>query len=106
MQGVTTLTLERGKYTTGRRSASVPQLFCIGGTAQGKFAPNVVQCYNRGFDGRDVQWECKATMSSDYQFGKVSVLFIDFFNFIYRFWCLAKATNIPTIRTFWPVRVA
>jgi len=31
----------------------------------------VVQCYNRGFDGRDVQWECKAEMTSDYQFGKV-----------------------------------
>jgi hypothetical protein len=71
LRDVQTLTLYRGQYTTGRRSSPVPQLQCIGGTAAGKFSPKSVQCYNRGFDGRDVQWECKAEMSNDFQFGRV-----------------------------------
>ncbi|VDN23166.1 unnamed protein product [Gongylonema pulchrum] len=57
---VTTLTLHQGQYTTGRRSPSIPQIQCV------------VQCYNRGFDGLDVQWECKAEMSDEYEFGKVT----------------------------------
>uniref|UniRef100_A0A914CRI5 Store-operated calcium entry-associated regulatory factor n=1 Tax=Acrobeloides nanus TaxID=290746 RepID=A0A914CRI5_9BILA len=73
LRDVQTLTLYRGQYTTGRRSSPVPQLQCIGGTAAGKYSPKSVQCYNRGFDGRDVQWECKAEMSDDFQFGRISV---------------------------------
>ncbi|VDN43801.1 unnamed protein product [Gongylonema pulchrum] len=69
---VTTLTLHQGQYTTGRRSPSIPQIQCVGGSARGKFEPRVVQCYNRGFDGLDVQWECKAEMSDEYEFGKVT----------------------------------
>merc|ERR1712107_836979 len=36
--------------------------------------PQVVQCYNRGWDGRDVQWECKADMEGTVRFGKVEVI--------------------------------
>ncbi|VDP18079.1 unnamed protein product [Onchocerca flexuosa] len=68
---VSTLTLYRDKYTTGRRSASIPQIQCVGGSAKGKFEPRVVQCYNRGYDGNDVQWECKAEMSDQYEFGEL-----------------------------------
>ncbi|CAD5215863.1 unnamed protein product [Bursaphelenchus xylophilus] len=73
LRDVTSVTLKRGEYTTGRRSSSVPQLQCVGGTAYGKFSPKVVQCYNRGFDGVDVQWECKAEMPDQYEFGKITV---------------------------------
>lgn len=73
LREVTSLTLHRGEYTAGRRSAPVPQLECIGGTAYGRFSPKTVQCYNRGWDGSDVQWECKAEMPLDYQFGKIEV---------------------------------
>ncbi|KAI1703548.1 SOCE-associated regulatory factor of calcium homoeostasis domain-containing protein [Ditylenchus destructor] len=73
LRDVTSITLNRGVYTNGRRSAPVPQLQCTGGTANGKYAPKTVQCYNRGFDGVDVQWECKADMPLDFQFGKISV---------------------------------
>ena len=31
------------------------QLKCVGGTAANEFKPQVVQCYNRGGDGYDVQ---------------------------------------------------
>lgn len=34
----------------------------------------VVQCYNKGYDGVDVQWECKAEMNSQYEFGEVNFL--------------------------------
>ena len=44
-----------------------------GGAARGKYSPKVVQCYNRGFDGLSVQWECKAEMSVRYKFGRVEV---------------------------------
>uniref|UniRef100_A0A0R3S3Z8 Store-operated calcium entry-associated regulatory factor n=1 Tax=Elaeophora elaphi TaxID=1147741 RepID=A0A0R3S3Z8_9BILA len=70
---VSTLTLYRDKYTTGRRSAPIPQIQCVGGSAKGKFEPRVVQCYNRGYDGIDVQWECKAEMSDQYEFGEIRV---------------------------------
>ena len=58
----------------GRRSSPVPQLKCVGGSAQGHFNPQAVQCYNRGFDGQDVQWECKADMDNLYRFGSVEVI--------------------------------
>ncbi|VDM95408.1 unnamed protein product [Thelazia callipaeda] len=67
---VSTLTLYRDKVTTGRRSSPIPQIQCVGGSAKGQFQPKVVQCYNRGYDGFDVQWECKAEMSDQYEFGE------------------------------------
>lgn len=33
----------------------------------------MVQCYNRGSDGIDVQWECKTDMDNAYRFGQISV---------------------------------
>jgi len=73
LRDITALTLQSGMYTTGRRSAPVSQLKNTGGTASGKFVPKVVQCYNRGFDGKDVQWECVSEMSADYKFGRIDV---------------------------------
>ncbi|CAI8028369.1 Store-operated calcium entry-associated regulatory factor [Geodia barretti] len=102
LKEVTALTLEQGKMTTGRRSSPVQQvsfslspsllpshivlilscavcvcvqLKCVGGSAGCSYGsqPRVVQCHNRGFDGYDVQWECKAELDSKYQFGKIQV---------------------------------
>jgi len=74
LKDVDVLTLYQGRQTNGRRSSPVMQLQCKGGTAGcGKFIPEVVQCYNRGSDGLDVQWECKADMDSKYRFGRISV---------------------------------
>ncbi|KAH3809167.1 store-operated calcium entry-associated regulatory factor-like [Dreissena polymorpha] len=71
---VQVLTLHHGQMTQARRSSPVPQLKCLGGTAGcTAFKPNVVQCYNRGSDGYDVQWECKTDMDNSYRFGKVEV---------------------------------
>lgn len=68
------LTLTRGQYTTARRSHAVLQLQCVGGTAGcNTFVPQVVQCYNRGSDGYDVQWECKSDMDNAYRFGQIAV---------------------------------
>ena len=55
LKDVSAITLRHGAMTTGRRSAPVPQLKCVGGSAYGKFTPQVVQCRNVGFDGQDVQ---------------------------------------------------
>lgn len=74
LKDVNTLTLYQGKMTNGRRSAPVPQLSCHGGTAGcHAFVPDVVQCYNRGSDGLDVQWECKTEMPNEFKFGKIQV---------------------------------
>lgn len=71
---IQTLTLKSGMMTNARRSAAVPQLKCVGGTAGcNTFKPQVVQCYNRGSDGYDVQWECKTDMDNAYRFGSVDV---------------------------------
>ncbi|XP_069128119.1 store-operated calcium entry-associated regulatory factor-like [Argopecten irradians] len=74
LSDVKTLTLYNGKMTNSRRSAPVPQLKCVGGSAGcGAFVPQVVQCTNRGSDGYDVQWECKTDMDNAYRFGRVEV---------------------------------
>ncbi|KAL1439441.1 hypothetical protein MTO96_010255 [Rhipicephalus appendiculatus] len=67
------LTFRQGLYTTARRSPSVPQLNCRGGSAGCQDQPSVVKCYNRGTNGRDVQWECKAEMNDTQKFGTIQV---------------------------------
>ena len=52
----------------------MPQLSCVGGSGRGGgHQPRVVQCYNRGWDGQAVQWECKADLNTKVRFGKVEV---------------------------------
>ena len=63
----------KGRMTTGRRSAPISQTACTGGDACHLFAPATIQCLNRGFDGSEVQWECKADMDTDFRFGSVTV---------------------------------
>merc|ERR1719391_244622 len=74
LQDIQVLTLHQGKMTTGRRSSPVPQLNCVGRGARGLFNPQVVQCYNRGWDGLDVQWECKTDLDMDYRLGSINVV--------------------------------
>ncbi|XP_033830665.1 store-operated calcium entry-associated regulatory factor [Periophthalmus magnuspinnatus] len=74
LRDIQVLTLYRGRYTTGRRTSPVPQLQCVGGSAGcHAFTPEVVQCQNKGWDGVDVQWECKTDMDNAYRFGRVEV---------------------------------
>ena len=74
LEEVQVLTLVRGAMTTGRRSSPVPQLTCVGGTGRHEEQPDRVQCYNRGSDGRGVQWECKADMDGGLRFGAIEVV--------------------------------
>ncbi|KAM6429740.1 store-operated calcium entry-associated regulatory factor [Rhynochetos jubatus] len=73
LREVQALTLHRGQYTASRRTAAVPQLQCTGGSAGCSRAPEVVQCYNKGWDGHDVQWQCKADLENTYRFGRIEV---------------------------------
>ncbi|NXK61893.1 SARAF factor, partial [Sylvietta virens] len=73
LRDVEALTLHRGQYTTSRRTAAVPQLQCTGGSAGCSRVPEVVQCYNKGWDGYDVQWQCKADLENAYRFGQMEV---------------------------------
>ncbi|XP_006813921.1 store-operated calcium entry-associated regulatory factor-like [Saccoglossus kowalevskii] len=74
LEDVKVLTLYSGRMTNAGRSSPIPQLKCIGGNAGcGTFTPQVVQCYNQGSDGYDVQWECKTDMDNAYRFGQVQV---------------------------------
>jgi len=73
LRDVQVLTLERGRMTSGRRSAGVAQLACVGGDACALYQPPSVQCYNMGSDGRDVQWKCEADMDDSFRFGSITV---------------------------------
>ncbi|KAJ8373340.1 hypothetical protein AAFF_G00265840 [Aldrovandia affinis] len=74
LRDVQVLTLYQGRYTNSRRTSPVPHLQCVGGTAGcGSFVPDVVQCQNKGWDGVDVQWECKTDMDETYRFGRIEV---------------------------------
>jgi len=57
---IKTLTLKVGSQTTGRRSSPVPQLQCTGYLCN--YAPDTIQCTNKGTDGVDVQWACEADL--------------------------------------------
>lgn len=72
IRDVETLTLYSDQWTSSRRSSPVKQLTCIGGPCN-RAPTHTVQCYNRGFDGNDVQWECKAELPSNYKFGRLEV---------------------------------
>uniref|UniRef100_A0A6I8N960 Store-operated calcium entry-associated regulatory factor n=1 Tax=Ornithorhynchus anatinus TaxID=9258 RepID=A0A6I8N960_ORNAN len=74
LREIQALTLHRGQFTSARRSAPVPQLQCTGGSAGcAAYVPDVVQCHNKGWDGFDVQWECKADLDQAYRFGRMVV---------------------------------
>uniref|UniRef100_A0A8C5D2C2 Store-operated calcium entry-associated regulatory factor n=1 Tax=Gouania willdenowi TaxID=441366 RepID=A0A8C5D2C2_GOUWI len=74
LRDVQVLTLHGDRYTTARRSSPIPQLRCVGGSAGcHAFVPQVVQCVNKGWDGVDVQWECRTDMDNAYRFGHIEV---------------------------------
>ncbi|KAK5621234.1 hypothetical protein CRENBAI_011630 [Crenichthys baileyi] len=74
LRDIQALTFYKNRYTTARRSSPIPQLKCVGGSAGCHvFIPEVVQCLNRGWDGVDVQWECKTDMDNAYRFGLIEV---------------------------------
>ncbi|XP_074521451.1 store-operated calcium entry-associated regulatory factor [Halichoeres trimaculatus] len=74
LRDVQVLTLYKDRYTAARRSSPVPQLKCVGGSAGCQaFIPEVVQCQNKGWDGVDVQWECRTDMDNAFRFGRVEV---------------------------------
>jgi len=72
LKDIETLTLYSENWTTSRRSAPVKQLACVGGYCN-RAPLHTAQCYNRGFDGRDVQWECKGDLPINYKFGRLEV---------------------------------
>ncbi|XP_034376528.1 store-operated calcium entry-associated regulatory factor [Arvicanthis niloticus] len=74
LRDVKALTLYSDRYTTSRRLDPIPQLKCVGGTAGcDAYTPRVIQCQNKGWDGYDVQWECKTDLDIAYKFGKTVV---------------------------------
>ncbi|KAG9325192.1 hypothetical protein KVV02_002046 [Mortierella alpina] len=73
LRDVQTLTFQKGRMTTGRRTSPVPQTSCVGGNACGDYEPDVIQCKNTGFDGGDVQWKCQADLPDNLKFGKLDV---------------------------------
>jgi len=74
LKDVNVITLQKGAYTAGRRSQSIPQLNCVGGTAKSQAnRVNTVQCYNKGFNGRDYDWECKSQLDDTLRLGRSSV---------------------------------
>ncbi|KAJ3218756.1 hypothetical protein HK099_004939 [Clydaea vesicula] len=72
LRDIQTLTFQHGRQTKGRRSV-VNQMTCIGGDARNHVNIKTIQCKNAGFDGRDVQWNCEANLSDDFEFGNIMV---------------------------------
>lgn len=76
LQDVKALTFTKGQYTAARRSAPIPQLGCVGGSASyaTEFFPSTVQCINVGVDSYgNVQWKCEADLDSSVKFGETIV---------------------------------
>jgi len=75
MSDIQVLTLTAGKQTTARRSYSVPQLKCVGGSASHRqdLYPATVQCRNVGSDGTNIQWKCEADLNRQVKFGATTI---------------------------------
>jgi hypothetical protein len=68
------LTATKGLKTKARRTAAIDQLTCVKGNACKDSPIESMQCYNKGFDGVDVQWECKTgDLDEGYRLGSVTV---------------------------------
>jgi len=61
----------KGAYTVSRRLPAIPQLDCVGGSAQGVYEPGLVRCVNTGITAP--HWRCEATLDKDVQLGSVTV---------------------------------
>jgi len=62
------LTLYQGKMTTGRRSSPIPQIKCVGGSAQGQFNPEV-PCLPEHYDyGTDYRYTAPVLYSFQLSF--------------------------------------
>lgn len=72
---IQTLTLRNDMMTAARRTQPVPQLDCVGGNGRHRAheAVQVVQCYNRGWNGDAVQWECEAQLPHGFKLGKFDI---------------------------------
>jgi len=79
LRDVKTLVFYRNKRTTSRRTHSIHQLSCVGGTAGCKlFTPDMVECKNVGPNSVDkaskINWRCHAEMSDRVRFNHVEVI--------------------------------
>ncbi|KAG9510534.1 Ribose-5-phosphate isomerase [Fragariocoptes setiger] len=71
LRDLKSITLYRGRLTTGRLTHPIPQLTCVGGTAGCKlFTPQEVQCQHSG----DLNWSCHADMSDRVKFNHIEVI--------------------------------
>ncbi|KAK8798760.1 hypothetical protein WA158_007844 [Blastocystis sp. Blastoise] len=73
MADLTKLQFFNGMKTRSRKNKSVDQMTCAGGSAACSFTPDVIVCYNHGFDGVDYHWECKSRLPSDMVLGEISI---------------------------------
>ncbi|EFP93819.2 uncharacterized protein PGTG_19830, partial [Puccinia graminis f. sp. tritici CRL 75-36-700-3] len=69
---IPTLTFFDGEKTNFRRTSPVDQLVCQGPGCN-IFRPDVIQCYNKGGSGTDVNWKCEADLPAKLKLGRVEV---------------------------------
>lgn len=77
LKDIQVLTFERNKRTSSRRTHSIHQLSCVGGTAGCKlFTPNLVECKNEGWNNelKKFSWNCHADMSDRVRFNHVEII--------------------------------
>lgn len=76
LSNVKTLTLRKDLKTAHNRVPAVPQLTCIGGTAQGIYEIDVLRCKNSGsaYGDEDVQWTCTASLPPEFKLGSTDVV--------------------------------
>lgn len=76
LSNVKSLTLRKDLKTSHNRVSAVPQLKCVGGTAQGLYEIDVLRCKNAGssYGDEDVQWTCTASLPSEFKLGSTDVI--------------------------------
>lgn len=70
---VTSIVLDSGKMTLGRRSV-VPQMNNVGRHYDASVLPTTMQCSNMGWDGSQFTWKCQAQMVNGVDLDRVDVM--------------------------------
>ncbi|MCJ1373567.1 hypothetical protein MMC20_004795 [Loxospora ochrophaea] len=73
---IRTLTLHADQLTTSRRLPPIPQLRCVGGSAQHLYNVDTLRCTNQGasYSDESIQWTCTASLPPEFKLGSTNVI--------------------------------
>lgn len=105
LRNISSLTFYYDRYTTSKYHPAIKQLNCEGNACKYE-KPDMIRCYNDGFDGVSVQWKCVAHTQDYYKLGRTRVSCENYKDFpvyfdSYNYGSLYYTTNLQDFTKQW-----